>query len=92
MRNRLLVFLSVIIFPAVVYGQQTRVTSAAGSRPDGTAGLGDRLIVRVQNAEALFTETAGCKGVVLFLSDMAVPNLPPETCDTRTGEIRFLLD
>ena len=71
---------------------ETRVTEAIGSRPDGAAGLGDRLTVRVRNLDALLVSAGGCKGVVLFFSDMAVPNLPPETCDSRTGEVRFLLD
>lgn len=69
-----------------------RVVKAIGSRPDGAAGLGDRLTVRVRNLDALLVSAGGCKGVVLFFSDMAVPNLPPETCDSRTGEVRFLLD
>lgn len=69
-----------------------RVVEAIGSRPDGAAGLGDRLTVRVRNLDALLETARGCPGVVLFLSDMAVPNLPPETCDSRTGEVRFLLD
>lgn len=69
-----------------------RVIEAVGSRPDGAAGLGDRLTVGVRNVDALLTSAGGCKGVVLFLSDIAVPSLPPETCDARTGEIHFLLD
>ena len=69
-----------------------RVLSAVGSRSDGSAGLGDRLTVRVSNVADLLATTGGCNGVVLFLSDMAVPDLPPETCDSRTGAIRFLLD
>ena len=69
-----------------------RVIAAAGNRPDGTAGLGDRLTLRVSNMGTFLTSAGGCKGVVLFLSDMAVPNLPPETCDTRTGSIAFFLD
>lgn len=73
-------------------GATPRVLEAIGSRPDGSAGLGDRLTVRVRNLDALLKTTGGCQGVVLFLSDMAVPNLPPETCDSRTGEVRFLLD
>lgn len=69
-----------------------RVVEAIGSRPDRAAGLGDRLTVRVRNLDAFLETTGGCRGVVLFLSDMAVPNLPPETCDSRTSEVRFLLD
>lgn len=69
-----------------------RVIEAVGSRPDGAAGLGDRLTIRVRNLDALLESTGGCQGVVLFLSDTAVPDLPPETCDTRAGEVRFLLD
>lgn len=73
-------------------GATPRVVEAIGSRPDRSAGLGDRLTVRVRNLDALLETTGGCQGVVLFLSDMAVPSLPPETCDSRTGEVHFLLD
>lgn len=69
-----------------------RVMEAIGSRSDGAAGLGDRLTVRVRKLDTLLETTGGCQGVVLFLSDIAVPNLPPETCDSRSGEVRFLLD
>lgn len=73
-------------------GATPQVLEAVGSRPDGAAGLGDRLTVRVRNLDALLEATGGCQGVVLFLSDMAVPNLPPEMCDSRVGEVRYLLD
>lgn len=94
---RLFLVLSLVLITigATAQPQETatpRVLEAIGSRPDGAAGLGDRLTVRVRNLDALLETAGGCQGVVLFLSDMAVPNLPPETCDTRTGEVRFLLD
>ncbi len=95
---RVLVFLTVAVTSIASAAQPQRsatlpwVVRAIGSRPDGAAGLGDHLTVRVRNFDAFLRSAAGCKGVVLFLAGMAVPNLPPETCDSRTGEIRFLLD
>lgn len=70
-----------------------RVVSAAGSRPDGSAGLGDRLTIRVRNYGNLVAQTKGdCRNVVLFLWDAPVPDSPPVTCDPKAGELVFLLD
>ena len=94
MRSMLLFLLLTVTAAAQPQDSTTlpRVVEAVGSRPDGAAGLGDRLTVRVRNLDALIQTAGGCKGVMLFLSEMSVPSLPPETCDTRTGEVHFLLD
>ena len=70
-----------------------RVLSATGSRSDGSAGLGDRVTLRVQNLDSLAAEVNGdCRNVLLFLSGIAVPGMPPETCDVKSGTIVYLLD
>lgn len=70
-----------------------RVLSATGSRSDGSAGLGDRVTLRVQNLDSLASDANGaCRNVLLFLSGIAVPGMPPETCDVKRGTIVYLLD
>ena len=79
--------------PTATTASAVRVLSATGSRSDGSAGLGDRVTLRVQNLDSLAASVnGGCDNVVLFLSGIAVPDMPPETCDVKGGAIVYLLD
>ena len=89
----MMVVLSAVARAAESPERGPRVIGAIGSRTDGSAGLGDWLTVQVQDAGVFLDGIGGdCRSVVLFLSDAAVPDLPPETCDRQRGTIRFLLD
>lgn len=69
------------------------VVSATGSRTDGSAGLGDRITLHVQNLQSVVGAVNGdCRSVLLFLSGIAVPGMPPGTCDVKSGTMVYLLD
>lgn len=70
-----------------------RVTRAVGSRPDGSAGLGDRVQVTVSGLDRLLGEVNGnCKTLVLFLDEIPLTGMPPESCDPYAGEVQYVLD
>jgi len=57
------------------------------------ASLGDGLTVTVTNLRAaLATVKGGCKGLILFLNEIPISGVPPESCDVETGNVRFTLD
>lgn len=70
-----------------------RVLKATGSRPDGSAGLGDRVVVKVRGLDRLLSEVSGnCRALVLFVDQIALPGLQGDSCDPYTNEVRFILD
>ena len=70
-----------------------RVVSARGSNDDGSAGLGDRLTLKIRNFDNLLQQVNGnCRALVLFLAESPLPSMPPEACDTYEGEVTFVLD
>lgn len=70
-----------------------RVVKARGSRPDGSAGLGDRLTLTIRNFPSLLEQVNGnCRALVLFLGETPMSSMPPEACDTYEGEVTFVLD
>jgi len=70
-----------------------RVVSARGSQGDGSAGLGDRLTVKVANFDALLKQVNGnCKALVLFIGESPLTSMPPDACDATEGEVTFVLD
>ena len=56
------------------------------------AGLDDRISVHVQNFSSLLKQVNGnCSAIVLFINGMALKGLPPESCDSNVGHVRYLL-
>jgi opacity protein-like surface antigen len=69
------------------------VTGVQGSRPDNSAGLGDRVTVQVQGLDRILAAANGnCHAIVLFLNGIPVDGMLPESCDPYTGTVRFFLD
>jgi hypothetical protein len=60
-------------------------------RGDG-AGLGDRIVVYVDQFPTLMQQAGGsCNGIVLFLDALAMKGLTPESCDPTRGTVRYQL-
>jgi hypothetical protein len=75
--------------PVVAYA---RVRNAHSHVATSTVGLGDRLIIEVENFPKLLNDAGGnCSGIVLFLEGMPMAGLPPESCDLQSGNVRFIL-
>jgi hypothetical protein len=75
--------------PVVEYA---RVRNAHSHTATSTVGLGDRLIIEVENFPKLLADAGGnCGGIVLFLEGMPMAGLPPESCDVQSGSVRFIL-
>jgi hypothetical protein len=94
---RRFVFALVCLLSTVGAGAQAatdpRVTKAIGSWNNGSAGLGDRLVVTVRNFPALLEQANGnCRALVLFLDALPLREMPPESCSKADGTIRYLLD
>lgn len=97
MSKRALALFTLGLLIASIAAAQTepvpRVVKARGSRPDGSAGLGDRLTLTVTNFDSLLKQVNGnCRALVLFLDEAPLPSMPPEACDTFEGEVTFILD
>jgi len=73
---------------------EPRVIAATGSWHGGpTAGLGDRLEVKVRNFPELLKKASGnCHSIVLFLNGLPLRQMPPESCNQYDGTVRYLLD
>jgi len=72
---------------------EPRIVSATGSWHDGSAGLGDRLEVKVRNFDKLLAKVSGnCHAIVLFLNGLPIRSLPPESCNQYDGTVRYFLD
>jgi hypothetical protein len=57
------------------------------------AGLGDGLTVTVKSLRtALANVKDGCNGLILFLNDIPIHGVPPESCSLATGNVHFTLD
>jgi hypothetical protein len=72
-----------------------RVVDAKSTEPDHPerAGLGDGLTVAVENLEvALENVEKGCEGLILFLNEIPIKGVPPDSCSLATGTVRFTLD
>lgn len=91
---------SLIVFSSVAAAQtaydpatEPRVIDAKGSWADGSAGLGDRLEVKVRNFPALLQKVSGnCHAIVLYLNGLPLRGMPPESCNKYDGTVRYLLD
>src|SRR5258708_24095177 len=67
------------------------VRNARSHANTAAVGLGDRLIVEVENFPKLLADAGGnCAGIVLFLDTLPM-NLTPESCSVQDGTVRFLL-
>ncbi|HYC61028.1 MAG TPA: hypothetical protein VEK79_15815 [Thermoanaerobaculia bacterium] len=72
---------------------EPRVVGAQGSWQDGSAGLGDRLEVKVKNFPSLLQKVSGnCHAIVLYLDGLPLRGMPPESCNQYDGTVRYLLD
>jgi hypothetical protein len=75
--------------------QGPRVTGARSTNKENPtwAKLGDGLTVEMVNLRAAI-ESAGnrCDRLVLFLNEMPIKGVPPESCKLETGAVRFTLD
>jgi len=72
-----------------------RVTEVRSSNPKspGRAGLGDAVILKVENLEQyLGGDENACGELILFLAEIPIPGSSPEACDPYSGEVRFELD
>jgi hypothetical protein len=75
--------------PVVEYA---RVRNARSHMLTQSAGLGDKLIVEVENFPKLLADAGGsCAAIVLFLDTLPMEGLPPESCDIQDGTVRYLL-
>jgi hypothetical protein len=70
-----------------------RVIEAKGSYHGGSAGLGDRLEVKVRNFDVMLEKVSNnCHAIVLFLDGLPLRGMPPESCNQYDGTVRYLLD
>lgn len=78
--------------PMKIWPRVTEVRSNDPKHP-GRAGLGDAVILKVENLEQyLGGDEGACGGLILFLAEVPIPGSPPEACDPYSGEVRFELD
>jgi hypothetical protein len=69
------------------------VLKATGSRPDGSAGLGDRITVNVRGLDQLLGQVSGnCRALVLYVNQMPLSGMEGDSCDPYTNDVRFILD
>ncbi|MEA2488831.1 MAG: hypothetical protein QOH21_623, partial [Acidobacteriota bacterium] len=58
------------------------VLKATGSRPGGSAGLGDRITVTVRGLDQLLAQVNGnCRALVLFVDQIALSGMQGDSCD-----------
>lgn len=85
--------------PQPVVQQQTQqpvvdyawVKNARSHKTTRSVGLGDRLIVEVENFPKLLADAGGnCAGIMLFLDTLPM-NIAPESCDVHDGTVRYVL-
>ena len=72
-----------------------RVVEATSSNKNhrNRAALGDGLTVTVENLKpALDKLSHGCEGLILFLNEIAIKGVPPDSCSLATGQVHFTLD
>ncbi len=78
--------------PMKIWPRVTEVRSNDPKHP-GRAGLGDAVILKVENLEQyLGGDEEACGDLILFLAEVPIPGSPPEACDPYSGEVRFELD
>ncbi|HEY0143359.1 MAG TPA: hypothetical protein VGF48_20875 [Thermoanaerobaculia bacterium] len=70
-----------------------KVLKATGSRPDGSAGLGDRVTVNVRGLDQILTQVSGnCRAIVLYVNQIPLSGMQGDSCDPYTNDVRFVLD
>src|SRR5690349_4726352 len=57
------------------------VLEATGGGPLRSAGLGDRLQVKVRNFPALLSKVPSCHAISLFIDGLPLRDMPPESCN-----------
>jgi hypothetical protein len=68
------------------------VLQATGNGPMHSAGLGDRLTVKVRNFPVLLGKVPSCHGIILFIDGLPLRDMPPESCNPYDGTVRYYLD
>ena len=58
------------------------------------ARLGDGIAVKLSGMKPTTLDQIrkGCEGLILFLNDIPIKGVPPDSCSLATGEVRFTLD
>lgn len=58
------------------------------------ARLGDGIAIKLSGMKPTTLDQIrkGCEGLILFLNDIPIKGVPPDSCSLGTGEIRFTLD
>jgi len=68
------------------------VIEVTGYGPKQSAGIGDRLQVKVRNMPALLGKVPSCHAIVLFVDGLPLRDMPPESCNPYDGTVRYYLD
>jgi hypothetical protein len=67
------------------------VKNARSHKTTNSVGLGDRLVVEVENFPKLLADAGGnCAGITLFLDSLPM-NITPESCDVTDRTVRYVL-
>jgi hypothetical protein len=72
-----------------------RVVAARSNDKDhpNRSGLGDGITLTVEHLrEGLANVNKGCDGLILFLNEIPIKGVPPESCSLADGGVRFTLD
>ncbi len=69
------------------------VQSTNGDHPHWAA-LGDGITVKMENMTATSIDQIrkGCEGLILFLNEIPIKGVPPDSCSLATHTVRFTLD
>lgn len=71
----------------------SQVPRVIAIRPN-RAGLGDGLVITLKNLNPASMDQVkkGCEGLILFLNEIPIKGVPPDSCSLTTGTVRFTLD
>lgn len=72
-------------------GSGADAAAAADCPPRHSAGLGQRLAVRVRDLGALLDDAGSCTGLVLFLDGLALQGTGPSSCNREANRVVFPL-
>lgn len=79
--------------PAPAHPPRVKEARSNNAKHPNRAGLGDALILRVENLDQyLGGDQDSCGDLILFLAEVPIPGSEPDACDPYTGEVRFDLD
>ncbi len=82
--------------PAPRPAQAPRVVAVQSTNEDHPrwAALGDGIIITMANMTATSMDQVkkGCEGLILFLNEIPIKGVPPDSCSLATSTVRFTLD